>query len=159
MIDDSLTAVLQFLQLITEFKKELYEKLETTVSETVSTQPFLEVLGELDEIASHYSIDSLWLNDFKIRSIDGTYIFVEAEGTIDVVHQWGSNSDVSNGDGLEIEHSHPFKSNISFYCTDPTEWCADDSTFYVETRDWYAGDELQANHSASTARHGNMGKV
>jgi hypothetical protein len=64
---------------------------------------------------------------------------VEAEGSISVVHQWGSNSDLNNGDGLEIDYSHPFKSKISFFCSAPTDWSADDSYFDVETSDWYEG--------------------
>jgi len=139
IIEESLTAVLKFLRLIKEIKKELYSNLEQKVFDTVRLQSTLESVGSLDEIASHYSIDSIYLENFKIKSIDSTFIVVEAEGSISVVHQWGSNADLNNGDGLEIDHSHPFVSKISFLCDDPKDWDMDESSFEVDTSDWYDG--------------------
>ncbi|HVU93740.1 MAG TPA: hypothetical protein VHE34_00890 [Puia sp.] len=139
IIQNILQSLHDFLSLIQSFKAELFKALEEKVYNAVDFQAMYETLLPLDEIASHHSIEEIYLDNYKIKSIDSVFIRVESKGKISVVHQFGSNSDLKNDDGAEVDQEYPFDCNIAFYCSDPTDWDAEESNFSVDTSKWWDG--------------------
>ena len=61
-----------------------------------------ETIQEIDELASHHSLDEIYVDRTSVKGSGSQKLTYEAEGTVDVTLQWGSNSDVRNGEGAEV---------------------------------------------------------
>jgi hypothetical protein len=60
-------------------------------------------------------------------------MYFEADGTIGYRMQWGSNSDVRNGDGLVFSEDFPFRCKVSCSVLNSTDVIVDNDSIEVET--------------------------
>jgi len=95
-----------------------------------------ETIQAIDELASHYSLDEIYVDQRSIKSIGSQQITYEAEGTVDVTLQWESNSDVRNGDGAELSGNFPFKCEIEVPLDDVWNISGAETTYFIDTKRW-----------------------
>ncbi|CCD90971.1 conserved hypothetical protein [Bradyrhizobium sp. ORS 375] len=94
---------------------------------------------EVDELATHHSIEEVYVEMTSVRSIGAHFITYRATGTIAVGLQWGSNSDVRRGDGAEVDQSFPFHCDIEVSLDDPLDLAFSETEFAVDVSSWRDG--------------------
>ncbi len=115
-----------FFDSIVSIKAKLIEKLELWLYESINDTFISTTIQEIDERCTHYSIDYIDVNSIEIlNKDDSSYFFdistpfeIEAEGDIEVEHQFGSDGDCRRGDGLRFNESYPYK--VRFRITIPS---------------------------------------
>lgn len=96
-----------------------------------------ETIQEVDELATHHSIDEVYVDHVEVAEIRAATILYRATGSVSVTLQWGSNSDLRRGDGAELEQSFPFRCDIEVDLDDdPFDVDRGESTFFVDTSEW-----------------------
>jgi hypothetical protein len=93
-------------------------------------------LQEVDELASHFSLDEVYVAKTSIEGIGPHSITYRAEGSTSVTLQWGSNSDLRRGDGAELEETFPFFCNIEVTLDDPWNLSFAETSCGVDTSEW-----------------------
>lgn len=99
--------------LIQEYKNKIIYNVEHFITDDIYEQAIYETLGAIDELATHHSIESVYVNDISIEKIKEDLIVMDVTGDIDVILQWGSNGDLRRGDGHERETSFSFDCIVS----------------------------------------------
>jgi hypothetical protein len=134
----SLNALKEFLDSIEGFREEIISAYETCLWRVINQALISDVIQELDVLATHYWIEGCSIEDISIESIDNAHIYVTIWGSVDVHHQYGSDSDFRKGDGLRMEDSYPFKVSLAIDVETPLEFDirtedieVDNSEFYV----------------------------
>ncbi|PNF82202.1 hypothetical protein CXK92_01675 [Stutzerimonas stutzeri] len=86
--------------------------------------------------------------EHEVISITSDTIFLRASGTIGVTLQWGSNSDVRNGDGAEIEESFDFTCELTgtTKAPDSDELEYIENSISVDTKHWYGTEDAWDDH-------------
>jgi hypothetical protein len=83
-----------------------------------------DTILEVDELATHHSVDEVYVDRTTVK------------GSLAVGLQWGSNSDVRRGDGVEIDQSFPFQCDIEVPVDDPFDLRGADTSYVVDTSKW-----------------------
>jgi Predicted pPIWI-associating nuclease len=91
---------------------------------------------EVDDLASHWSLDEVYVDQTSVKVIGPNSITYRAEGSIDVTLQWGSNSDVRRGDGIEMGQSFPFHCDVEVSLIDPWDLTLAEVVYHVDTSKW-----------------------
>src|SRR6202051_3163930 len=81
--------------------KPIAEALDRVAVDTLLSDAMLEV----DELATHFSVDELYVDTVTVSTIGADKITYKVAGSVEVTLQWGSNSDVRRGDGAESSQS------------------------------------------------------
>jgi hypothetical protein len=105
----TIEAVSNFLQTYHDCRLAILSPIQQALDNAAVEALLEETIQAIDELASHYSLDEIYADQTSVKSIGSQQITYEAEGTVDVTLQWGSNSDVRNGDGAELSENFPFK--------------------------------------------------
>jgi hypothetical protein len=85
---------------------------EAAVDEAATSEILRETIQTIDELASHHSIEEIYIDDIEAVKIDAHFVWHRATGPIGAELQWGSNSDLRRGDGATLNHSFPFICDI-----------------------------------------------
>ena len=88
-------------------------------------------------MATHYWVDGVWVTTIKVTEINEAYVKLSIEGSVDVEHQYGSDFDMTNGNGAHFGDSYPFSVNVEIDVNNPmaikivpSEISVDVSQFY-----------------------------
>lgn len=122
-----------FAECRSQIKSAVFEQVN---DETVSALLF-ETIQSLDEIATHHSIDEIWIDEVEIVRIDAHAIHFKVSGSVSVQLQWGSNSDVSRGDGALMDNSFPFQ--VTMWSPVENVTAFEDTDYLVDTNSWWDG--------------------
>ena len=95
-----------------------------------------ETILEIDELATHHSIEEVYVDRIVVHRLDASEIVYRARGTISVGLQWGSNSDVRRGDGAELDESFPFECDITLPIDEPWDLGYASTEYRVDTSEW-----------------------
>ena len=82
------------------------------------------------------SVDEVYIDDTYVKRIGPQSITYCASGSIDVTLQWGSNSDVRRGDGVEIGETVPFLCEIDVPLDNPWDLRMAETIHFVDTKRW-----------------------
>lgn len=95
------------LETIDDCRTELRKEVEDRTREALTDEMMESTIGALDEIARHYSIDAVHIDDLHINYLGPDEIVFKASGTVDCTLQYGSDSDVSNDIGMRVNDNYP----------------------------------------------------
>lgn len=98
-----------------------------------------DTIQEVDELATHHSVEEVYVGDTSVRSIGPHFITYRATGTIAIGLQWRSNSDLRRGDGAEADLSFPFRCDIQASLDDPLNIAFGETDYAVDVRSWRDG--------------------
>ena len=133
---ETISAVLDLFAVIDECRSELVESLVEELDRSVLDAALNETILSIDELATHHTLDEVYVEDVTVTRIDSTHVYFSASGTVDCSLQWGSNSDVRNGDGAEMSTSFPFVCEMQSPVDQPSDVEADQESFCVDTSSW-----------------------
>jgi hypothetical protein len=125
-----------FLDALRECRAAVLEPIAEALDNAAVDALITDTLSDVDEIASHYSLDEVNVGDAVVHSIGPENIIYRVTGSVAVTLQWGSNSDVRRGDGIELAESFPFYCDIEVPLSEP--WGLDfaEVTYGVDTLGW-----------------------
>jgi hypothetical protein len=137
-VDGSMHALLGLFTSFAECRSSVLDALSKEIDDQAVDALITETIQSVDELAPHHSVEEVYVEDTRVVSLTHDTIYFKATGTLAVGLQWGSNSDVSRGDGIELDASFPFEVTMqspiddvsSFYgveySVDTSTWSADD---------------------------------
>lgn len=107
----------------------LYKKAEIALIDSIIEQTFSSV----DILATHHSLEYVHTETLDLLNIDHQFIYFEAIGNIDYRMQWGSDFDVSKGDGIVFSESFPFNCKLRCDVINPGEIIVDIESIVINT--------------------------
>jgi len=129
-------AMIDFLDAIYDCRKAILEPLVDKLDEASVDALLSETIQSVDELATHHSLEEVEVNEIRVAKISADTITYEVQGSVGVVLQWGSNSDVRRGDGAEIPQSFPFECVFELPIDDPWNLRRAEPRFGVDTSSW-----------------------
>ena len=94
-----------------------------------------ETLPEIDELATHHTIEDVYIKNLTIAGVDHRLVSFRIEGSLEVELQWGSGSDYRRGNGAKFSNSFPFTATMSSPVEEVTAFSNLHHT--INTGDWY----------------------
>lgn len=123
-------------------RKKLYDFLDTRISNHVLSDAITQSFDNIDCLAPHYSLEDIYVEDYKITDIDYEHISVDVTGKIDVVLEYGSRYERGNDDGMDVNKSFPFETTVTY--TIGSDFPNDDyevEPFDGDTSEWWQVSE------------------
>jgi len=132
-------AVAGFLNAYHECRAALLKPLAESLDDAAVDDLMQETIQSIDELATHHSIEEIYVGHTEVAAIGAESVRYRATGTISVILQWGSNSDLRRGDGAEMEKSFPFECLFDVPVEDPQELDNAEIVSGVDTGSWWDG--------------------
>lgn len=98
----------EFLSMIRRVRQQIINFLVDAMEIVVNDAFLSETIDDLDILSTHTRIDNIDDIEFEINSISSNEIIGTITGTVNVFLQYGSDREVRDGLGDEIEASYPF---------------------------------------------------
>lgn len=110
---DALSSLSNFFKMLGGCRAHVMEKLsEEVINDEVIDSYLSETDLALDELATHHSIEHVEVYEVVLDSIGYDSYRLKAYGNVYVGLQWGSNSDLRNGDGATMDESFPLEAEL-----------------------------------------------
>lgn len=135
--EELIVAIIGILNDFKNCRDELENKIIDRVNDDIINHTLENLIDNLDVLATHHCVDYVSTDSIKIIKIDDTLIQFKVSGVIEVVLQYGSNSDLSTGIGSINYDSYPFTCELTSGTEEPEEYDFDESTFIVDTSSFY----------------------
>lgn len=132
----TIEALADFLQTYHDCRWAILEPIQEELDDAAVDALISETIAEVDELATHHSLEEVHVDNTFIKTIGPRSISYVAEGSIAVVLQWGSNSDLRRGDGAELDQSFRFRCDIEVPLDDPWNLSLAETVYGVDTGDW-----------------------
>lgn len=129
-----LSSVSSFLETIKECQESVSNAVEGEVSRTIIEEIMNETLSEIDILATHYFLESVSVAEYQIK-ICPDRLLVSVSGEVEVTLQWGSNSDVRNDMGAELETTFPFSASLAAPLSDVNKFSLEEE-INIDTSAW-----------------------
>jgi len=121
LVCTALGAVTALFDAVEHCRHEMMTAIADAVVDQATEEVLQETIQTIDELATHHSIEEVYVGDVRTIKIDSEYVWYRASGTIAAELQWGSNSDLRRGDGATLDHSFPFECDIPAPVSDPRQ--------------------------------------
>lgn len=130
------SAISEFLTGYHEARAQLLEPLAESLDASAVDALLSETILSVDELSSHHSVEDVYVHETRVESIGAKRVRYRATGSVDVVLQWGSNSDLRNGDGAESEQTFPFTCTFEVPVEEPHDLDEAEVEWGVDTSSW-----------------------
>ena len=134
--DNMIADLAAFLDTYAECRSAILEPIQERLDDAAVDILLAETIQTVDELATHHSIEEVYVASTVVHSIGISDITYQAKGTLSVVLQWDSNSDLRRGDGAELGQSFPFYCDIAVPLEDPWDLDVADTSYGVDTSEW-----------------------
>lgn len=134
-------AMLAFFDAVHDTRNEILMPIVEELDDTAVNALMFETIQSIDELATHYSLEEVYVENTEVHEIGPESITYRAEGSVGVILQWGSNSDVRRGDGAELEQSFPFSFDITVPLEHPWDLGMAETVGGVDTSEWWDARE------------------
>jgi hypothetical protein len=135
----AIEALGNFLDTYHECRKTILDAIQEELDDAAVDALITDTIQEVDELATHHSVEEVYIGDTSVRSIGPHFITYRATGTIAIGLQWGSNSDMRRGDGAEANLSFPFYCDIQVSLDDPLNVAFSETDYAVDVSSWHDG--------------------
>lgn len=138
LVDEKTAAAMTaFLDTLRECREAVLEPIiEALESAAVDALLSYEML-EVAELATHFSLDELYVEAISVSLIQADKITYEVRGLVEVTLQVGSNLDVRRGGGAESAQSFPFRCQFEVPLDDPWDLSQAVLTQGVDVSTWH----------------------
>lgn len=138
LTQESLGAFLALFEKISECRAEVENAVEDQVRRALHDELLRTAVRELDELATHYRVEDTAVDTITVKALDDVKIVFHVTGTVNGQFQYGSGSDVRNGDGLVTYDSYPLTCDFISDIKKPLEVSAKSSTLAVDNSSFYS---------------------
>lgn len=109
----ALAALEAFRKSISSSKSAVVEAIGEKLEDSIVGEVLADSLDAVGELATHFTVEEVYVHGLRITSIDDQFIHAHASGSLSVGLQWGSNSDLRNDLGAEGEESFPLEVDLT----------------------------------------------
>ncbi|ANY85468.1 hypothetical protein BB934_45450 (plasmid) [Microvirga ossetica] len=134
-VSEALSALIGLFESFAECSEEVLHTLQDAIDRAAVEAFVLETIPEVDELATHHSVEEAYVEDMAITAVTETTVHFKLSGSLSVELQWGSNSDWRRGDGAKMRQSFPFEMTMQSSVDALTNF--DEVVFQVDTSRWY----------------------
>jgi hypothetical protein len=127
-----LDAFVALLDTAVSFREDLSRRVVEHCPEVVFAAAISETIGEIDELASHHSIEWPSVDEVGLAKLDARTIEFVASGNIYATLEWGRGDDYA-----EMSETFPFTMTLRAPATHPFDVVADRDTLKVDSSGWY----------------------
>lgn len=135
-IQETVAAMTEFLVAMRECREAILGPVEKALDNEAVNALITETISDIDELATHHSVEDIEVEHIAVHKIGHDTITYRATGSIYVTLQWGSNSDVRRGDGVELNESFRFHVDIVLPLDEPWDISCAETTYGVDTQEW-----------------------
>ncbi|MEQ4311738.1 hypothetical protein ABNM01_02390 [Pseudomonas syringae] len=141
LAQETVDAVGRLMGCIDECRKAIADRLSESITDAAIQQVLGESLDAVDELATHYYVEDVEVDSHDVTGITADAVHIRASGSIGVTLQWGSNSDLRNGDGAEMDQSFGFTCELTCATPNPDPDTLEyvENSVMVDTGDWHSG--------------------
>lgn len=133
-----LEATLRFFMEVEEAKVKVFNAVCACIDEEMLSQFYIETQQPLDEIATHYEIDSYLVTSITQTGKDDSNIYMEATGVVNAKLQYGSDGDLRRDNGYETHIRLPFSSSfVASYKNPEGDVHLEDVTISIDNSSFY----------------------
>jgi len=132
----TITAVSGLLDALGFCRRAVLEPIVESLDEAAVDTLLSESLVEVDELASHWSLQDVYVQETVVHTIGPDNITYRSSGSIDVILQFGSNSDIRNDIGAELPQTFPFTCDIIVPLDDPWDLGLAEARCGVDVSEW-----------------------
>jgi Predicted pPIWI-associating nuclease len=132
----TVTAMTAFLDTLRGCRDAVLEPIAEALDEAAVDALLSETIMEVDELATHHSLDEVYVDAVRVAAIGAHTITYMASGSIDVTLQWGSNSDLRRCDGAELDQNFPFECEFELPLDDLWDLQLAEPAYRVDTSAW-----------------------
>ncbi|SMF95694.1 hypothetical protein SAMN02949497_3068 [Methylomagnum ishizawai] len=136
-VNETLESVADLFRVIDESRQAISGSLIDHIDQELVNVAISETIGEIDEIATHHTVDDITTEEVQVKAIDSQYITLTAYGSIGAELQYGSNGDLDRGDGAILSHDFPFSCNLKSSVRAPEVFLSEFTEIKVSNDDWY----------------------
>lgn len=104
-----------FVEAVISCKSQVMKLLEGKIEEEAIEAVVSTSFENIDSLASHYSLDAAYVENYSVEEINESEIVVAVKGEINVTLSWGSSSESRNGDGHDVEDTFPFSTRVKYF--------------------------------------------
>jgi hypothetical protein len=125
----------ELLLIVEDVRAEMHSALESGAQELLDEEVFQSTIQELSEVATHYTVNYVHFEHFKLNSMNDKRLVFDVSGSVDCELQYGSDSDVARGDGLRSGTNFPLTCTVEADINSPLDikvenLVVDNSSFY-----------------------------
>jgi hypothetical protein len=131
-INETLETLVEFFDFIDETNETLSNALSKNIQRALIDSILEQTFSKVDILATHHSLEYVHTENLDLIDIDHEFIYFETDGVIEYRMQWGSNSDVRNGDGVVFNKDFPFKCKVHSKVSSPNDILVDIETIEIE---------------------------
>jgi hypothetical protein len=132
----TIAAVGELLDALHFCRLAVLEPIMESLDEAAVDTLLSESLVEVDELATHWSLQDVDVHETVVHAIGPETITYRSTGFMNVILQFGSNSDVRNDMGAELPQTFPFTCDIVVPLDDPWDLGLAETTCGVDVREW-----------------------
>lgn len=88
-------------------------------------------------MATHYNVEDTQVDTVKINFMDATRIQFSVTGQVECCFQYGSGSDVHNGDGIVTYDSYPLTCDFEAPIATPMQVAVKAETLKIDNESFY----------------------
>ena len=118
-------------------REQMQYVIADVMRESVFERLISESIEEITELATHTAVVGHEIDKIEVRNMDATRICYVITGNVDVELQYGSDTDVRNDIGVQLDDSFPYRASISSKAAKPLEIRSDDVELVVDNRSFY----------------------
>jgi hypothetical protein len=137
IVTETLEAFLAFLEMIEECRESVEHAVESHARQALHQELIRSTIQELDELATHYTVDGAHIETITIRSMDSALIQFSVEGSVECQLQYGSSSDVRNGNGVVMDDSYPLTCDFEASTATPLQVAVKAQTLKIDNESFY----------------------
>lgn len=104
-----------FVTAIDSCRTQVLELLEGKIEDEAIDAVISASFENIDSLASHYSIDGVYIENYYVEEINENEIVIAVEGEINVTLSWGSNSERRSGDGHDVTDAFPYSTRVRYF--------------------------------------------
>jgi len=136
-VTETLESVRNFFEVVEESREVVSDSLIDQIDKEVVNAAISETIIEIDEVATHHTIEEVLVEEVEVKSIDSTYITLTVYGTISAELQYGSDGDMDRGDGAIFSHGFQFSCVLKSSVKTPNDFLSEHTDLQVDNDDWY----------------------
>lgn len=108
-VGEALVALRGLFQSFASCREEVVQALYDQIDREVVDAFISETLQGIDELATHHTIDEVYIDDLSVTALTDSEIGFKVKGSLGVELQWGSGSDRRRGEGAAMRESFRFE--------------------------------------------------
>lgn len=108
----ALTALANLFRAMFDCRERVLNSVEEKIDSAVVSHVIEETLEGFYDYATHYTTDEIYIESLELSEFNGDEIIGSVSGSVSVILQYGSASDLRRGDGMETDASANFTCQV-----------------------------------------------